>query len=86
MVGQYEKAIAPLKKAIALNPDWGPPHVFLAISYSELDRQEEAEAEAAEIMRIAPNFTMELVRQRLPYRDPTGLEHQLAALRKAGLQ
>lgn len=86
LVGQYEKAIAPLKKAIALNPDWGPPHVFLAISYSELDRQEEAEAEAAEIMRIAPNFTMELVRQRLPYRDPTGLEHQLAALRKAGLQ
>jgi tetratricopeptide (TPR) repeat protein len=86
LTGQYEKAIAALAKAIAINPDWAPPHVFLTILYSELGRQEEAEAEAAEILRIAPNFSLEFVRQRLPYKDATVLERQLTALRKAGLQ
>jgi TolB-like protein/Flp pilus assembly protein TadD len=86
LLGRYEQAIVALKKAIALNSEWAPPHVFLAISYNELNRHAEAQAEAAEILRIAPNLSLELMRQRLPYKDPTILERQLAALRKAGLQ
>jgi len=86
LLGQHEQAIPALQKAIALRPDWGPPHFFLVISYSALDRSEEAHAEAAELLRIAPNFSLEIIRQRLPYKDPTVLEQQLAALRKAGLK
>jgi tetratricopeptide (TPR) repeat protein len=85
LLGHYEKAIATLKKAIAPNPDWAPPHVFLTIIYSDLNRHEEVETEATEILRITPVFSLELVRQRPPYKDSTVLACQLTALRKAGL-
>jgi len=37
-------------------------------------------------LRISPNFSLEVYRQRLPYKDPAVLERQIAALRKAGLK
>ncbi|MBI3795663.1 MAG: hypothetical protein HY268_01675 [Deltaproteobacteria bacterium] len=44
------------------------------------------EAETAEVLRISPQYSLEIVKQRWPYKDPAVLEHELAALRKAGLQ
>jgi adenylate cyclase len=86
LLGRYEEAIAVLKKALPLNPDFLPIHYFLAISYSELDRQEEARTEVAAVLRISPNYSLEVLRQRLPYKDPAVLERITAALRKAGLK
>ena len=56
------------------------------VKYSELDREEEARAEVAEVLRINPKYSLEGVRQRLPFKDPVQLECILAALRKAGLK
>jgi tetratricopeptide (TPR) repeat protein len=86
LMGRYEDAIAALKKALPLNLDFLPNHYFLAVSYSELDRQEEARTEVAAVLRISPNFSVEALRQRLPYKDPIVLERIAAALRKAGLK
>ncbi len=61
-------------------------HLGLAVSYSELGRGEEARAEIAEVLKIHPQFSLEGMRQRWPYKDPTDLERSLAALRKAGLK
>jgi hypothetical protein len=44
------------------------------------------EDEVAEILRISPQYSLEVVRQRIPYKDLVSLEHQVAALRKAGLK
>ncbi|MBI3799504.1 MAG: tetratricopeptide repeat protein, partial [Deltaproteobacteria bacterium] len=86
LLRRYEEAITVLKKALPLNLDFMPNHYFLAVSYSELDRQEEARTEVAAVLRINPNFSLEVLRQRLPYKDPAVLERITAALRKAGLQ
>jgi adenylate cyclase len=85
-VGRYEEALAPLKKALTLNPDFRPAHTNLVACYTELGRLEEARAEAAELLRLAPNFSLETFKQFLLYKDPMDTERYLAALRKAGLQ
>jgi adenylate cyclase len=86
MAGRYEEAVTLLKKALTLIPNLAPAHVSLAICYVELGRLEEARAEAAEVLRLAPNFSLEIARQSWAYKDPTVLERTLAALRKAGLK
>lgn len=83
---QYEKALVPLKQVLALWPNGLAPHWNIAVCYSALGRQEEAQAEAAEILRVYPQFSVEAWRPFLPYKDPAMLERELAALRKAGLK
>ncbi len=86
LAGRYETAIAFLKRIPTLNPNYLPAHVHLAANYSELGREEEARAEAAEVLRISPDFSLEFVRQRFPYKDPAASERLVADLRKAGLK
>jgi adenylate cyclase len=61
-------------------------HLMLAAVYSELGQEAEARAEAAEVLRLNPQFSLEVHRQRMPIKDPAVLERHLAALRKAGLR
>jgi adenylate cyclase len=86
LMGRYEEAIAAYKKALTRNPNLLPAHFNLAVVYSELGREEEARAEAAEILRISPNFSLETWKQMIPYKDPAVVERQVEALRKAGLK
>ena len=86
MTRQYEKAIAAVQRALKQNPDFLPPHILLAIIYSELGREEEARDEAAEVLRINPNFSLEVWRQRRPHKDQAELERILNGLRRAGLK
>ena len=90
LAGQYEEAIRASEEALAraraLKADPMIAHLHLATSYSELGREEEARAEVAEMLRISPNLSLEVWRQRLPYKDPAVLERLLAALSKAGLK
>ena len=84
--GRYEEAIAAYKKALTHIPDLLIAHLGLAVIYSELDREEEARAEVAEVLRLNPKYSLEVLRQISPYKDPAVLERMLAALRKAGLK
>jgi adenylate cyclase len=59
---------------------------MLAAVYSELGQAAEARAEATEVLRLNPMFSLEVHKQRIPIKDPAALERHLAALRKAGLQ
>jgi adenylate cyclase len=83
---RYEEAIIPAKKILALNPNFVPAHLMLANCYAQLDRMEEAHAEAAEVLRLLPNFSLEVAKQGLPFKDPAVLEREIAAWRKAGLK
>jgi len=58
-VRRYEEAISELKKALHRNPDNLLAHLHLAGSYSSLGREEEARAEAAEVLRIDPKFSLD---------------------------
>jgi adenylate cyclase len=84
--GRYEEAIAAYKRVLTHNSNLIPAHANLAICYAELGREAEARAEAAEVLKISPKYSLEVWRQRAPYKDPAVLERMLAALRKAGLK
>jgi adenylate cyclase len=86
LAGKPAEAIAPLKQYVARYPNTLGPHLNLAAAYSELGKEAEAQAEAAEVLRINPQFSLEVHKQRMPIKDPAVLERQLAALRKAGLK
>jgi hypothetical protein len=59
---------------------------MLAVVYSELGQAAEAHAEATEVLRLNPHFSLAVHKQRMPIKDPAALERHLAALRKAGLK
>ncbi len=83
---QYELAIVTLKQLVARAPNHLGAHVNLTTIYSELGHETEMRAEAAEVLRISPSFSLEGLRRRIPYKDPATLDLQVAALRKAGLK
>jgi adenylate cyclase len=83
---RYDEATATLQSATTRNPDHLPPHLHLALSYSELSRDAEARAEVAELLRISPNYSLEGFRRVMPFKNPADLERYLTALRKAGLK
>ena len=86
LTGQYEKAIETLKKRIERAPDVLFPHVRLAAVYSDLGRQQEARAEAAEVLRIKPDFSVENYARANPFKDTAIVEYRKELLRKAGLK
>jgi TolB-like protein/class 3 adenylate cyclase len=85
LMGQYDEAIATLKRGVTRNPNHLPLHLFLAASYVELDREEEVRAEVAEILRITPNYSLEHM-ARLPYKDQAVKDSLKNYLLRAGLK
>src|SRR5216684_1965730 len=85
-MGRYEESIPLVKRAIARFPNNWAAHLTLVVDYIELGREGEARAEAAELLRIDPQFSLDMWRQRSPQKNRTLLERNLADLRKAGLK
>jgi adenylate cyclase len=83
---RYEEAIATLKKLLTHYPNWLHARLVLAVAYSESGQEAEAQAAVAEVLRINPNFSLEVMKQRAPNTDPAVIERQVAALLKAGLK
>ena len=86
LMGRTHEALAIAKRILTRNPDHLTAHVLLTVIYSELDRLEEARAEAAEILRISPHYSLEVMMQRMPQKDQASLRRYVEGLRKAGLE
>jgi adenylate cyclase len=86
LAGKPEEAIAPLKQFLSRYPNILGAHLTLAAAYSELGKDAEAQAEAVEVLRINPKFSLEVHKERVPIKEPVVLERHIAALRKAGLK
>ncbi len=86
MTGQYEESIVAYKKALIGEPDNLFAHLGLVGTYSSLGRNEEARAEAEEVRRIAPKFSLDYFEKITPTKNRVGLERYIDALRKAGLK
>jgi adenylate cyclase len=86
LAGRPEEAIAPLKQYLTRYPNTLGAHLTLAAVYGELGREAEARAEAAEVLRLNPQFSLAVHKERVPIQDPAMLERHIAALRKAGLK
>ena len=85
MTGRYEEAIAALKRSLTRGPNFPPPYRFLAAIYSELGQMEEAQAVVRDVLRLRPRASLEVWRQRYPYKDQAALERFIEGLRGAGL-
>jgi tetratricopeptide (TPR) repeat protein len=86
MAGHYAEAQALLQRSLSRYPNILRIHLTLAAVYSELGQDAEARAEATEVLRLNPHFSLEVHKERVPIKDPAMLERHLAALRKAGLK
>jgi tetratricopeptide (TPR) repeat protein len=59
MVGRYDKAIGYLEKGNQRFPNHLFSHLNLSACYILADREEEARAEAKEVLRINPDFSLD---------------------------
>ncbi len=85
-MGQYEEAIAAFERARARDPKSPIPLVWLAMTYADMDRMEEASAAAQEVLKQNRKFSATgYVNAAMPYKDRAKAEHAIASLRKAGL-
>jgi len=82
---QFDAAVATLKRRLARNPSSQTSYALLASCYGHLGKIAESREAWAELMKIAPDFSMERRRRVLPFRNPDMFEHRLEGMRKAGL-
>jgi len=85
LAGRHEEAITTLKRVLNRNPNFLPAHVYLAASYVELGRWDDARLEAKIVQEMNPGLSMEGWRQRLPYKNQEVLDRLFNALRRTGL-
>ena len=69
--GKPEETIAPLKQFLTRYPHILDAHLTLAAAYSELGKDAEARAEAAEVLRLNPKFSLEIHKERAPIQRPS---------------
>ncbi len=80
--GQYEEAIEWCEKAIREAPDSLYARIMMTVVYSQSGRLDEARAQAAEVLRIQPKFTV----KRGAYKRKEDTDRFVSALYKAGLK
>jgi adenylate cyclase len=86
MLKQYSQALPPLREFASRAPNVSQGHIWLAANLAQLGRLDEARAEAAEVLRIDPKYTIDGTQRRLALnKRPEDTEHLLDGLRKAGL-
>jgi len=85
LLNRREEAIAELKTCILLAPGFRPCREVAAVAYAEMDRLDEARAEATEAHRLDPEFTLTSAPEVLPFKNPQDRQRFLDGLRKAGL-
>jgi predicted Zn-dependent protease len=87
MLGQYSEAIAILKDCTQREPDFLNAHVSLAAAYMLAGKESEALAESAEVVRIAPSFSLEQYAKGQPWKNETDFKVRVVEpLRRAGLK
>jgi adenylate cyclase len=86
LAGRYDEALTALKRHLARYPANTSARLYLTALYSETGPEEAARAEGAEILRVNPQFSLEVWRQKANFKDQAVQERLFNALRKAGLK
>jgi adenylate cyclase len=86
LLKEYREARRWLREATGRAPDHQYGHAYLAATYAQLGRLEDARAEAAEILRINPKYTISGTQKRVSiFQRSEDIVHLVDGLRKAGL-
>jgi adenylate cyclase len=85
MLKRYWDAVQHSRECTSRHPNLLAPRVNLACAYAQLGQPEAARAEADEVLRINPGFTIEKRKRINVFKNPEDAEHRIDGLRKAGL-
>ena len=86
LLKQYAQALPLLRECVSRAPNFRAGHVWLAATYAQIGNVEQARAEAAEVLRIQPKWTIEGTQARISrFKRTEDAEHLFDGLRKAGL-
>ena len=83
---RYEEAIVTLKRATQKAPNDLLSHISLLLAYSFSGQLENAQAEAAEVLRINPRFSVESYMKRSTWKEKGEIDRTIEAFRLAGLK
>ena len=86
MTGRYDEAIEVYKKALQRSPTNLFAHLGLTATYSLSGQETEAHAQAEEVMKINPKFSLQRFSKVLPFKNQATNKRVIDALRKAGLK
>jgi adenylate cyclase len=84
LMGRYHEAVPPLQRYLARHSNFTAAHLYLVACYAELGRNEEARAEAAEVMRTNQQFSLASLKQHSPVKERP--DRLYADMAKAGLK
>lgn len=86
LLKQYDEAQRWLGQCTARAPNHQYGHAFLAATYAQLGRLEDARVEAAEVLRVNPKYSIRETQKRVSFfKRSEDMEHLVDGLRKAGL-
>lgn len=85
LTGQPDKAIESFMLSAKRDPKAVAPHLRLALIYAEKGREDEMRAEAAEVVRLNPAFSVVAWTKAYNFKDPKIQTYRKALMSKAGL-
>jgi adenylate cyclase len=85
VMGRYEDAITSFQRYLARYSNEISNRLLLIACYVELGRNEEARTDAEEVMRINPQFSLAVQKQRSLFKEPLR-DHLYGDMAKAGLK
>jgi len=85
VAGKYEKALIAYKMALNDIPDAILVLLGMASCYVNLNRIEEAQKAAVEVMNTNPDFSLEWYTITMPFKNQSDLDRYIESLRKAGM-
>jgi adenylate cyclase len=85
--GQFEESIALFRKIVQKEPNQLTSQLGLVLALMAAGKEDEARAEAAKVLRIDPQFSLERYAKTLDYyKDQSVPDRMIKAWRKAGLK
>lgn len=87
-LGEYEEAAEAFKMFIVREPHRIEGRLGLSVTHIRLGRKEQVLSEVAEILRLFPEYSLEVYKKQalLMDMDPAEVESDIRALRGAGLK
>ena len=86
LMGRYDEAIAALRSVLDRNPDYLNSRLNLIATYVMSGKEEAARAEASQVLRQSPDFSVERFLRDFPYKDHKVIDGLRECLLKAGLR
>jgi len=84
-IGKYDEAVKFYKRLLQVQPNHFIAHLGLTATYSMMGRLEDARAQATQVLRIIPKFSLESFAKKMRFKNPADVDRFIDALRKAGL-